>query len=574
MERIKLYKLIDFMTGIFKPILQVFKSLSQSKYDLLIFLIIPLIYLLNASVLHYYQGTFFLGTVDPEYFYIYNGFVISQGNLSVQYIAHPGIPLQFLIAISTAAINIFQPGDNLKNFIDDPEKYIHAANLFMNVLISIVLFICGIKSKKYSGSYFTALLFQLCPFGSASLLSLSRRLIPEGIMIIPLLLTGLMVIKHIYNENKTGSRYNEIVLYGIIIGFGTACKLSFIPVILIPLVLLQTSVKQKISLVLYTLLFFAIFAYPVVFNFNQFWHWVSGIFTHSGKYGGGAEEIIDFASVPANIKYLFENDRAFFYISIISLALSGLFSLRYLKNEGFSNSRIARAILAVNIAVLVSVAFTLKHFALYYFMPFYLFKYFLVLLSAILVVQYQRISGSKGLRTISLLTASIFVLFMTYVQAGQVRSSITSLKERNETLQQQCDRIISLVEKDRPVIMYPPYYGAPFIEFAHFNGYLMTNHLRSCFTDYLKEKFPLSFQYITWSDKFYYWGEMVDIKTIIDKTRTSFYIYIGKGRGSNLTLIEDRIWEVLDKNKITRKVLFQDTKTEEQLIEIIPGPKP
>jgi hypothetical protein len=560
-------KILIRLSGFFSPIFEVFKSIPREKVNILIFLIIPLIYLLNASVLHYYQGKFFLGTVDPEYFYVYNGVVLSDGNLSLQYIAHPGIPLQYLVAVSSEIISLFQPGEKIKDFIDDPEKYIHAANLLMNVLIAIVLFFCGLKSKKYSGSYFTGILFQLSPFGSAALLGLSRRLIPESIMIIPLLLTALMVMKNIYDENKNSGRSSDIVLFGIIIGFGIACKLSFLPILAIPLVLLKISITQKLKLILYTTLFFAIFAYPVVFNFSQFWQWASGILIHTGKHGGGETGFIDLTSIPGNIKILFDADRGFFFISLLSLVLSGLFSLKYFRKKGFSNSTIVRAIIAFNMAILICVVFTLKHFAPYYFMPFYAFKYLLILLMVILILQYRKISGSKRMKTIAQLTTSVIILYMTIAQAGQVRASITELKQRNDLLQQQHVKITSLVEKDRPVIMSSPYYGSPFIEFAHFNGYIMTGHLRHCFTPYLKEKFPFSYQFVTWNDKFYFWGDLVDFNSILDKTKTSFYVYIGKGKGSDLSTIEDRIWKVLDKNKVTKRVLYNNDETEEELIE-------
>lgn len=569
MEELKQYKLLDYLSGFFSPILRVFRSPSRNHYNALIFLIIPVIFLLNTSVLHYSLGPFFLSSVDPEYFYLYNGIVLGGGNLSIQLIAHPGIPLQFMIAISSRIISLFQPGDYVKDFIDDPEKYIHAANLFLNVLISIVIFICGIYTMRYSGSLLYGLMIQLSPFGSASLPGISGRLIPEALMVIPLLLTGLMIIKYIYNENKTTGYFNDIVLYGMIIGFGIACKLSFIPVILIPLILLQIPLRHKVKLILYTILFFAIFAYPVVFNFDQFWQWVSGIFTHSGRYGGGEKGIIDFTAIPGNFKSLLSQDRIFFYIVAFSLLINLVFSFKVFKNEGFMNLKTIRAIYAVNIAILVCVAFTLKHFALYYFAPFYIFKYLLVMLSTLLIIQYHRISRSKKFKTIALLSVSIIILFLTYGQIRQIRSSILNYSQRNEALQHEYQDIISLVDKDRPVIMTGPYYGSPFIEFAHFNGFIMSKHLKGFFTLYLKEKYPMSYQYVTWSDKFYFWDDFVDFRAILDKTKTSFYVYIGKERGKDLPEIENRIWQVLDKNLVTRKVLYYNVKTGEQLIEII-----
>jgi hypothetical protein len=569
MESAKSYKFRSFIVGFFNPIIDLFQSLSREKYILLSFFIVPLAFLLNATVYHNSLGRFFLSSIDPEYFYLYNGILIGGGNLSVQLIAHPGIPLQYLIGLSSAIVGIFQPGGYIEGFIDDPEKYIHAANLFLNVLIALVLVICGIYTKRYSGSYFAGLLFQLSLFGSSALTGLSGRLIPESIMIIPMLLTGLMIIRSIYHDHSTTGYFNDIVLYGMIIGFGIACKLSFFPVILIPLVLLQVPARQKIRLLLYVVLFFAIFAYPVLFNFGNFWKWVSGIFIHSGKYGAGAGDFINLSSIPLNLKNLFNFDKAFFFVMLISLLLSLVFSFKIFKNETFTDRKIIRAILAVNLAIIFSITLTLKHYELYYFMPFYVFKYLLLLLSILLILQYQKISLSKRYKALTLILLSIPVVYMTYGQAMQVRSSIQVNSQRNEVLEKDYSTINSLVDKRNPLIMSCAYSGAPFIDYAHFNGFIMSYHLKFGFQKYLKEKFPLSYQYVTWSDQFYYWDDFVDFKDILDKTKSSFYIYTGKGKGDDLPLIEKRIWQVMDKNNVTEKTLYEDALTGERLVEII-----
>lgn len=569
MEQNRLSRFRDYLSGFFNPVFQVFKSLSRNHAGVLAFLILPVIYLLNATAIHYHLGPFFLGSVDPEYFYLYNGVILSEGNLSIQYFAHPGTPIHFIVAISSRIIDLFQPGDYAMDVVNDPEKYIHAANLFMNVLISVVIFICGLYAKKYSGSYFTGLLMQLSPFGSSALLGMSGRLIPEALLMVPLLLTGLMIIKFIYDENEEMTFKKDIVLYSIIIGFGIACKLSFVPVLLIPLILLKATGKQKIKLVLFTIMFFAVFAYPVLFNMHEYWDWVSGMFTHSGKYGGGEKNFIDFSSIPGNLQYLYRYNKEFFFIAALSLLLSGIFSLSFYKNKGFTNSKITRAILAVNVAIIVSIAFTLKHFALYYFMPFSLFKYLLVLLIVLLILQYHKISISNRFKTIALTLFSIIILFMTFGQLKEVRSSITRFSQRSEMLKQDSEKIMAMVDKDKPVIITGPYYGTPFVEFAHYNGFIMSRHLKGFFKPYLKEKFPVSFQYVGWSEKFYFWDDFVDFQHILNKTSSSFYIYIGKDKGADLEPIETRIWKVLDKNSVTRKVLFQNDNTQEQLIEII-----
>jgi hypothetical protein len=477
--------------------------------------------------------------------------------------------MHFLIAFSSRIIDLFQPGDYMKSFVDNPERYIHAANLFMNVLISLVLFICGIYTKKYTGSYFAGLLMQLSPFGSSALWGVSGRLIPEAIMMIPLLLTGLMIIKYIYDEDRATRPLTYIVLFAMITGFGIACKLSFIPIILIPLVLLQVSSRQRITIILYTLLFFIIFAYPVIFNFHDYWNWVSGIFTHSGKYGGGEKNIVNLASVPGNIKYLFAFNRELFYVAFTSLIMGIIFSFRYLKNHSFLSSRVVRAIFAVNVAILVCVIFTLKHFELYYFMPFAIFKYLLVLLSALLFFRLDWISKSKIYKMIALISVSGLVLYMTYGQIVEIRAAIDHYTKRDIQFQQDAAKILSLVDRDKPIIIAGPYYGTPFIEFAHFNGFLMSARLKGFYTGYLKEKFPGSYHYVTWSDKFDYWDEFVDMKQILEKTPSSLYIYIGKERGADLAEIERRLAQIPENDSFTKKVLYQDAGSGEKLIEVI-----
>ncbi|MCU0371287.1 MAG: hypothetical protein MUC31_07725 [Bacteroidales bacterium] len=569
MKQHKLRKYLDNLAGFFIPVVQVFKTWFRNHAGVLVFLVLPVIYLLNAYGVHHSLGAFYLGSVDPEYFYLYNGVIVSEGNLSIQYFAHPGTPVHFLVAASSRIIELFQPGDYATDVVNDPEKYIHAANLLLNVLVSLVLVFCGVFAKKYSGSYFAALMIQLSPFGSSALLGMSGRLIPEALMMIPLLLTCLMIIKYVFDKNRDKVSVSYLVIFGIIIGFGTACKLSFAPVLLVPLILLKLSARQRIRLVLYSILFFAVFAYPVLFNMNEYWEWVSGMFTHSGKYGGGEKNVIDLSTIPGNLNYLYRYNREFFFIAGVSLLLTGLYSFRPFREKGTSQSRIIRAILAVNMTIIVSIAFTLKHFALYYFMPFSLFKYLLVLLIAMLIIQHQKISLSKAYRAIILSVFSLIILIMTFSQVKEVRASIARSSQRSELLRQEYGKITAMVDKNKPIIMSAPYYGAPFIEFAHYNGFIMSRHLKVFFRQVLKEKYPMSFQYVNWSDKFYFWDDFVDFRQILKKTNTSFYIYTGKDKGNDLEAIENRIWQVLDKNTVTRKVLFQNDDTREQLIEII-----
>ena len=129
--------------------------------------ILPSVFLILAILIHYSSGKFFMLSVDPEYFHLFNGLNLSIFNLSVDYIAHPGTTIQATYAISAHIVDIIQPGNELiSNAINNPEQFIHGANILLNIFTGIAIFFLGFYVYKYTGSIFFALLLQLMPFGS------------------------------------------------------------------------------------------------------------------------------------------------------------------------------------------------------------------------------------------------------------------------------------------------------------------------------------------------------------------------------------------------------------------------
>ncbi len=564
-----LLKLKTYLAGLLRPVQQLAGTFAGQPLEKIIFLLIPAVYLLNVTVIHYSLGPFFLHRVDPEYFYMYNGIVVGAGNLSIQYFDHPGTPLHFLVAFSARIIDIFQPGDYMQNFVNDPEKYIHAANLALNILISMILYFSGILVKRYSGLIFAGLLFQLSPFASASLLGLQGRIFADALLIIPLLLTGLMVIRSISQGPASRGSSKDILAFGLIIGFGTACKLVFFPVILIPLVILQVSLKQRINLVICSLLAFALFAYPVIFNFSHFWDWVSGMATHSGKYGAGNQGFIDFSSVPGNFKEMMLFNKTLFIIALASLSATILFSINFIKKRCNPNLLIRRAIIAVNLALFMAIALIMKHYSNYYIIPYTVFTFLLILLTLLLIMSLRGMLTSSFYKNIVIISFAAVALLITVFQVKQSRAQTANSYQQNARLEAKRSKITPMVHPGRPIILTGPNRGAPFMEFAQHAGYVMTDNMRGFYTSYLKEKYPDAFFYLNWTDKFESWNDFVDIKQIIEIADSSFYIYIGEDCVKYQQEIEKRLWQQLDENTVTKKVLFQDNNSDEKLIEII-----
>jgi hypothetical protein len=555
------------LSNFFNPIAEGIKSLwSNSRFSIL-FLIIPLIYLLNASSVHYMMGAFFLGSVDPEYFYLYNGTIIGSGTLSVQYTAHPGTPLMFLVAISNRILQLVQPGEYMKDVVDDPEKYIHAANLFLNVLAGIVIFLSGYFTRRFSGSVAAALLFQMTVLSSASLMHISGRLIPETMMLIPALLMSLIVVKYVHDERTDHKNIRYIILFSLVAGFGMACKLSFLPAALLPVFLLKTTWTGRISYVLYLALFFAVFAYPVIFNLRNFWEWVAGIFTHSGKYGGGQQQVIDLASVPANIRLLFENDRMFFAIVFVSALIAIIYFLLPDRRGPNPGRKIGRAILSLNLSILIAVAFTLKHFEVYYFIPYYSFKYVLILLVVLLILQLPAVSRMKTYRYLAWALAFAAIILITYSQALKMQGTQAYYTMKKISRETEYKKVSSLMDDNSPLIISGRYYGAPFIEFAHYNGFQMSMHRKGFFTSYLKEKFPKSYLFVDWSDRFYYWNDLVNAGHVMEKSSGTIFVYTGEMKEGDLEVIESRLWSPSEKDLVLKETVYRNESTGEQLVK-------
>jgi hypothetical protein len=560
-------RLASIFSSIFTPVVEIFNDIYSFR-SYLILLILPVFYLSNSIIIHFHYGAFFLSSVDPEYFHLYNGIAIAKGNLAVEYIAHPATPLQYLIAFSARLIFLFQPGSELvTDFVNDPEKYIHAANIFMNLLIACSLFISGRLIVKYSGSTVLGFVTQLAPFGNTYLLVLSGRLIPESLMIIPFLFLWVMIIKTVFNGATGKLQPKDLAIFGIVTGFGIACKLSFIPILIIPIVLLKTSVKYLMRYLFYSILFVAIFAYPLWTNFNKSFSWIADMLSHSGKHGSGNNSFIDFSLVPDNFRYLISSDKLFFYLIVFSTIISVTMAFINIKKKDDYLTILVRATIAINASLILSIGLTLKHFALHYFMPFFIFKFWVLTLIVLILLRFPNISKKKAVKYLILSISFVIIIISLCSETVQTRKFVGKIISRYKKYEFAMNEVLSNIDKERPIIATSPYYGAPFIEFAHYNGYIMTAKLKLVFKPTLMGKYPNYFQYVYWSDKFYYWDEFVDMEYILQKAGSSFYIYIGPGKDKDYKEIEKRIINFCSKENISTEILFDNRKNGEKLIE-------
>jgi len=115
---------------------------------------------------------------------------------------------------------------------------------------------------------------------------------------------------------SNGSR-SFALLFSIACGFGIACKLNFIPVVFIPLILFN-SIRQRLTFVILTVMFFLLFAFPVIQNYEYFGNWVKNIFVHNSIYGQGDPNVINTSSFFKNIIKILTLNYTFGIIYLLS----------------------------------------------------------------------------------------------------------------------------------------------------------------------------------------------------------------------------------------------------------------
>ncbi|HHJ10844.1 MAG TPA: hypothetical protein ENK25_08125 [Bacteroidetes bacterium] len=530
---------------------KIFSSTLESR---LLFLALPVVFLMIVLLIHFSYGPFFMHHIDPEYFHLYSGICLSRLSLSVEYIAHPGTTLQILFAISARIVDLLQPtSDLITNLISNPEQYIHGTNILLNIINAFVLFFLGFYTYRCSGNYGYAFLLQLIPFSSHYLLTVSARLIAESVELVPVILMIMLTVKYIYDSSRDKNMNFYSIAFAVISGLGIAGKISFFPFVLLPLVLISEK-KYRIRFLLYTALAVAVFAFPLVVHLHKSREWFGNMFTHSGKWGGGSKSFINLSQAPDRIKSLY------LYVDKQFFVISGLATLQYLifliipsLRKNSSGRVILRVFTGLILSVLLYVFLVLKHFAFYYLFPALAVKvFFLYLMTELLVRVIRDKRMKRWLPALTLIVA--LVLVVPQVRTLKKRMSDIAVAERNS--EEKYYTLKTYFSPDTTVIISSAYYGSPFISWAHVNAFNITGKLRNAFTPALKKKFPSTYFYFPWTDKFFFWGDYLKSQQLVDGKKT-IYVYIGEGKEGDMDAIMKRLKEEMPETEFQKVLLHK-----------------
>ena len=247
-------------------------------------LLLPLAFLATGVYVRSASGPFWLGpNFDPDYVYLLSGLRLVLG-LPSWHVEHPGTPIQVLIA---ALIRLDGRGGSVlsSDVLFHPEHYLNVTGLVLTFLVSGALFFTGLTALRFSNSVAVALLVQSGPFLSGRLLARDTyRVNPEPALILASLLLLAVLFRDGTRETVNGER--SALMAGLVIGFGVACKFTFAPLLLIPVICLPGWRAKGLS-VMAAAVAFVIATLPIVRLYPIAYAWIIGVITHRGAYGSG-----------------------------------------------------------------------------------------------------------------------------------------------------------------------------------------------------------------------------------------------------------------------------------------------
>ncbi len=428
----------------------------KKKAYLLILFILPILLALTAIILNSARGPYWLSNnLDPEYVYLLNASNIANFQ-GVGHIDHPGTPVQTLGAATirvTHWLSFSNPNDCKTDVLKRPEFYLKTINGVMVFLNGLMLLIIGLITVHFTHNLFFALWLQAAPFFSITLLQFGlTRMSPEPLLLLAgSMMTAIIILLTQPQFTHHPKKFKFLLLAAALVtAFGIACKITFIPLIAVPLIALP-KIKNKLLLFIAVVLGFVGFTLPIIRMYPLFFKWIYNLLTHSGHYGGGPSKLVAANVYLGNIQGLLRHNLFFTTILILSfLTLAAPLLLPRLRAVSRGNPFI-KLLAGVFTAQVIGLLMVAKHSANHYLLPvlslsgvaaYLVFQYFKTLLK-------EQPNGQQGTlfatpdvsRKILIYAPILFILIMAIFinPVGRITGTahkLTSQKAKSMALRQ------------------------------------------------------------------------------------------------------------------------------------------
>lgn len=461
-----------------------------------LFVPIPILFIFLALLIRNTQGPFWMAYVtDPDYAYLFNSLSITQA-LPIGHFDHPGTPLQSLGAIVIQFLYSIRQQPNLvTDVLTNAEIYLNGIHNTLIILNAVSLFILGLVTYLITRRILFGLIIQLTPFLSSAMLSNPLfKVAPETLLFSVSLLFSLAILLYYF---KPAVYRISLILFSLTIGLGTATKLIFFPLILIPLVILP-NIKSRVVLIIGSIISFYIFTKPIVSSYPALWDWVKKLFISSGRDGTGSPTIIDLSTFIPNILAQVYAEPFFFIILILSI----LFLTFLIFQSKFRKSPQQKLFIKTTFSIIITQSILIlmiaKHPGPDYLLP------VLGLTGVTIILTINYISKNKILYYLwndrrILILLSLFFFGIVFLKAG---THIDTLYQNKNKLRTERLNVYNEVKKNYPNSVLITYFRSsnPFYALRFGNIFVNSN-----FSTQLANLYPNSYFWDIWNAQLSGW---------------------------------------------------------------------
>ncbi|MBU0467539.1 MAG: hypothetical protein KJ736_00575, partial [Candidatus Omnitrophica bacterium] len=323
-------------------------------------------------------GPYWLGpNSDPAYQYLINSLHVLEAK-TPSHFEHPGTTLQILGAIVFKSFHLLDDNTTIiKAVLTNPEIYLRA--IFLSMLIPFILILIGIGLYSYSKSksilfacliQSTGLVF--CKFYNIHIIMPPIvNISPEMLIIVASYLCVFLVLKLYFKESK--KCLWESIAFGVVCALGFISKTTFIPVLLLPVVLLP-GLRQKLIFFITFIFSSIVLTFPARAAYSKMFYGFKGLAINKYKFDYGAAEkgIIDLDQMINNFISIFKF-KPFWVIAVLASVIGMIVYSVLRQKDTFVDpekyKRIFKYILTITLVSLGQILIVSKHYGAHYLIP-------------------------------------------------------------------------------------------------------------------------------------------------------------------------------------------------------------
>jgi hypothetical protein len=468
-----------------------------------VFLVFPAIFLFFALP---FNRTHFGN--DPEYAYLMNG--INIGMLKpVGHTDNPGTTVQLYSAIFLRVAYLLQPEKSegfQKYVLRNADEYIELERQGLIWINSLVILVLGVISWLLLRNIWLSLLLQVMPFTSANLTEhVFTKVSPEPVLLLASAAMVILVLHFLFRKKKEESKF--AIYYAMVCGFGLATKATFLPLVLIPFLLLDGKALRK-RFLLYFFPFFLLFTIPAIPQYPHMAKWFLGLTAHTGTYGEGGWGIINPIQYFYDLVTICISNPVLFVTILVSALILISTMIRSAFRDEFKNNLIFRILTALTAAQLAGIFMVAKHYhANHYLIP----ELCLMATSWIFIFFNLKEKLSGRFRKVFSFVPVLLIL----ISAGIVLQNRNYLQAANEGYKRSnidYEKMMQFLEKDYKGYTCTYFYPTsinPYSALRWGNVYSKFNHL-----DALKHLYPEGYFFDIRTNNFSLWETPVDSHTL------------------------------------------------------------